>query len=222
MSIKVALVGYGKMGQAVEEVAQEMQATIVARIDPKLEQSALSKEILSGVDVCIDFTTPGEVVDNIEQYARWRCPAVVGTTGWDAQKECVQQMVAKHESALVWGQNFSLGVNLFMKLVQEAAHLFTESYGYDVAICETHHKQKVDRPSGTALHLAHLLQKEVEIASTRVGYDCGQHEVVFDSKEDRVVISHTSRSRLNLARGALKAAHWIVDKKGFFHFSEVL
>jgi len=151
----------------------------------------------------------------------------VGTTGWLAEMDRVRSMVAAHGTGLVWSPNFSIGVNVFSKLVQEAAKLLADEPQYGAWAWEIHHSTKKDAPSGTLIKLVHDMQgagyeRAIDVGSNRAGAHPGTHEIGFDSGADTITLRHAARSREGFARGALKAGQWIVGKKGLFEFSEVL
>jgi len=166
------------------------------------------------------------VLKNIEACARAGVPLVEGTTGWKAHEQTAKQIVTEHSAALVYGANFSIGVNLFYRIVDRAAALFASVDGYAPFIEEAHHMRKRDAPSGTALQLRELMAKhlgpEIPTASTRAGYIPGTHRVGFDSEADQILLVHAARSRRGFASGALLAAHWIVGRTGVFEFADVI
>jgi 4-hydroxy-tetrahydrodipicolinate reductase len=183
-------------------------------------------EQLRAVDVAIDFSAGPAVVRHVEACARAGVPLVEGTTGWGDELERARAIVLEHDGALLYGANFSIGVNLFYRLVASAAELFGASADYAPFIEEAHHARKRDAPSGTALRLRDLLAARLEgdipVASTRAGYIPGTHRVGFDSIADQITLTHTARSREGFVTGALTAARWIVGRRGVYEFSEVL
>lgn len=227
--MKLAIVGYGKMGRMIEQIAIERGHSVIARfdIDNNLRGEGLTAESLAGVDAAIEFSTPETALQNIRHLAALRVPTVVGTTGWYSQIEEVKQLVQTNGAALVWGANFSIGVNLFFKIVREASALFARYREYDPFLIEHHHKFKKDAPSGTALVLARLMQESYgeqtpEAVSLRAGHIPGTHEVGFDSEADTITLTHTARSREGFAAGAVLAAELITNKQGIYEFSELL
>jgi 4-hydroxy-tetrahydrodipicolinate reductase len=225
--MKIALIGYGAMGQLVGGLALEQGHEIALTLDvdaADLGVEALAKT-LRGSDVAIDFSIAGTVPKNAEASALAGVPIVVGTTGWLAQLAEVQRVVTNHDSALIYGANFSVGVQVFYRIAVRAAELFRDLDSYDAFIEEAHHKRKRDAPSGTAIQLhkivAEKLGHEVPVASTRAGYIPGTHRLGFDSAADQITLTHEARSREGFAAGALVAARWIVGRKGVFEFSEV-
>jgi 4-hydroxy-tetrahydrodipicolinate reductase len=219
--MKLAIVGYGKMGRLIEQVAPEFDFTVQCRID--VDEDVRHAE---GADVAIEFTAPGAVAENVERLAALGLPVVVGTTGWLAEMDRVRAVVKAHDTALVWSPNFSIGVNVFMRIVREAARLMANEPGYGAWAWEIHHATKKDAPSGTLLRLVDEMKsagypREIGISSSRAGTHPGTHEIGFDSVADTITLQHSARSREGFARGALKAAQWIIGKKGVFEFSEI-
>lgn len=226
--MKIALIGNGAMGQLVMAEARTAGheiATIVTSKERDLNPDQL-KERFDDVDVAIDFSVGDAVLRNIEACARARVPLVEGTTGWKAHEETAKQIVNGHSAALVYGANFSIGVNLFYHIVERAAALFSSVDGYAPFIEEAHHMRKRDAPSGTALHLRELLAQhlgpDIPTASTRAGYIPGTHRVGFDSEADQILLVHEARSRRGFASGALLAARWVMGRTGVFEFAEVV
>jgi len=225
--LKISLIGYGAMGQLVGKLAiehgHEIALTLdVADADRRVEDLA---NALRGCDVAIDFSVADTVLKNAEACARAGVPIVVGTTGWLAQLTDVSRVVNDYNGALIYGSNFSVGVQVFYRITERAAELFRGLESYDPFIEEAHHKRKRDAPSGTALQLhkivAETLGRDVPVTSTRAGYFPGTHRLGFDSTADQIRLTHEARSREGFAAGALLAANWIVGRKGVFEFSEV-
>jgi 4-hydroxy-tetrahydrodipicolinate reductase len=220
--MKLAIVGYGKMGKLIEQLAPEYGFTVHARLDVNddLRQAADS-------DVAIEFSTPHAALGNIESLAEMGIPTVVGTTGWLDDMERVRKAVDKGGSGLVWAANFSIGVNVFLRAVHETARLLANEPAYGAWAWEVHHSTKKDAPSGTLLALVKEMksagyQRTIDASSSRAGAHPGTHEIGFDSAADTITLRHTARSREGFARGALKAAQWIPGKKGVFEFKEIL
>ena len=224
--MKIALIGYGAMGQLVAAEARKAGDEIGTVITSKELSVAQSSEKLHGHDVAIDFSVGEAVLRNIEASARAKVGLVEGTTGWKQDESRAKQIVSEHSGAMVYGANFSIGVNLFYRIVKQAASLFAAVDGYAPFIEEAHHNRKRDAPSGTALKLRDLVSEylgpDIPTASTRAGYIPGTHRVGFDSEADQVLLTHTARSRQGFASGALLAAHWIVGRTGVFEFGEVI
>ncbi len=219
---KLAIVGYGKMGRMIEALAPEYGFSVDARIDVNDDMKAAQ-----GAAVAIEFSTPEAAVGNIEKLAALGVPVVVGTTGWSAEMDRARASIVAHGTALVWSPNFSIGVNVFSRLVREAAKLLAEEPQYGAWAWEIHHITKKDAPSGTLIKLVNEMksagyERGIDVGSNRAGAHPGTHEIGFDSAADTITLRHAARSREGFARGALKAARWIVGKKGVFEFGEVL
>ena len=221
--MKVALIGYGVMGQLVAAEARKAGDEVGAVFRSK--ESALTEK-LAGHDVVIDFSVGEAVLKNIEACARAKVPLVEGTTGWKQHESEAKQIIAEHSGAMVYGANFSIGVNIFYRIVKHAAALFAAVDVYSPFIEEAHHNRKRDAPSGTALKLRDVMSEhlgpDIPTSSTRAGYIPGTHRVGFDSEADQVLLTHTARSRQGFASGALLAAHWITGRTGVFEFGEVM
>ena len=226
--MKLALIGFGAMGQLVAAEARKAGdevGVVITRKEAELTVVQLAEK-LRGHDAVVDFSTGGTVLKNVEACARARVCLVEGTTGWKQHESQAKQIVSEHSGAMVYGANFSIGVNLFYRIVKQAASLFAAVDGYAPFIEEAHHNRKRDAPSGTALKLRDLMSEhfgpEISTSSTRAGYIPGTHRVGFDSEADQVLLTHTARSRQCFASGALLAAHWITGRTGVFEFAEVI
>ncbi len=226
--MKLALIGNGAMGHMVAAEARKRGddvGAVIASSDKDLGVEQLAEK-LRGHDAAIDFSVGDAVLKNVEACARAQVPLVEGTTGWKQNEPRAKEIVAENNGALVYGANFSIGVNLFYRLTSEAAKLFAAVEGYEPFIEEAHHNRKRDAPSGTALKLRDIMSEhlpgDISTASTRAGYIPGTHRVGFDSEPDQILLTHTARSRQGFAAGALLAAHWIIGRKGTFEFSEVI
>jgi 4-hydroxy-tetrahydrodipicolinate reductase len=225
--MKLALLGHGAMGQLVERLAREgghEVATVLGSREAAMRAEELA-EVLGGHDAAVDFSVAETVARNAEACALARVPLVEGTTGWHAQLEEVRRTLEREGGAMIYGANFSVGVNLFYRVVARAAELF-QKFDYAAFIEEAHHSRKRDAPSGTALRLRDIVTAvygaEVPVASTRAGHIPGTHRVGFDSAADTVTLTHTARSREGFAAGALVAAEWIQGRTGVYEFSETL
>ncbi len=225
---RLAIVGYGKMGRLIEQLAPEYDFEVVLKLDEfnNPNGSGLTAANFEGVDVAIEFSIPAAVPGNVEGIARLGVPLVVGTTGWLEHAAAVKRSVESHGGGLVWSPNFSIGVNVFFRLVAEAARLLSDEAAYGAWAWEVHHAAKKDAPSGTLLKLVEGMKKagyarNIDVGSNRAGTIPGTHEIGFDSGADTITLRHTARSREGFARGALKAAQWIVGKKGFYEFGEI-
>ncbi|MBI3934340.1 MAG: dihydrodipicolinate reductase [Acidobacteria bacterium] len=227
--MNLALIGYGKMGRMVEALALARGHRILFKIDIEGNEQgqALTAANFKGVEVAVDFSIPDAVLRNVERITALGVSMVVGTTGWWSQIERVRQLVGENGVGFVYGSNFSIGVNVFFQLMEAAATLFQLYPQYDPWIYEIHHCHKLDAPSGTALKLKQILEKAfgerpISIASNRAGTVPGEHIVGFDSESDTLTFTHTARSRLGFAAGALHAAEWIRSRRGFYEFSDTL
>lgn len=226
--MKIVLIGYGTMARLIHVLANEKEhevATIVHGPDSALTATKLA-ERLEGIDVVIDFSVAGAVRRNVEACVIAGVPLVEGTTGWNAERAEIERVVIDGNGSFVFGANFSIGVNLFYRIADYAAELFAKFPEYEAYIEEQHHSRKKDAPSGTALKLMEILgrhiQLEFSVSATRAGNIPGTHRVGFDGTADQVVLEHMARSREGFAAGALLAAEWIVGKKGFFEFGDVM
>jgi len=221
-NMKIALLGYGKMGRMVEEAASRRQIEVACVIDPV----AGSRGRIEDADVCIDFSEPAAVIDNIKQVAAAGRAMVVGTTGWYDRIEEVRRIVDVGKIGFVYGSNFSIAVNLMFKIARYSARLFSRFATHEPFITEAHHQFKKDAPSGTAIFLKREVEAEtkrdVPVASLRAGFIPGTHVVGFDSEADTLAITHTARSRAGFADGAIVAAEWIATRRGFYEFSEII
>lgn len=225
---RLALVGYGRMGRLVEELAPAHGFEVVLKLDEFNNQEAggVTRENFAGVDVAIDFSMPDVVAENAVRIAELGVPLAIGTTGWLDQLDRVRAAFERHDAALVYGANFSIGVNAFYRIVAAAAQAFAAQPDYDAFLYEAHHKYKKDAPSGTALRLLDAVQEAgyagpVDVATHRSGQFPGIHEIGFDSAADTIRVSHTARNRVGFASGALKAARWIMGQRGVHEFSQV-
>ncbi len=243
--MKLALVGYGKMGKEVERVARLRGHAISAIIDQSAT-GATHKEItadaIKDADVVIDFTTPAAAAENIRRVGAAKKNMVVGTTGWYDHMTEAKQVVGAAGTGFIYSSNFSVGVNAFYKIVEAAARLIDKVPEYDVFGYELHHNQKLDSPSGTAKSIAEVLLKnisrkkavnydklerkpnmeEIHFASIRGGWIPGTHVVGFDSEADTIELKHTARSRSGFALGAVMAAEWLNGRKGFFTMNDFM
>lgn len=225
--MKFALNGYGAMGRLVGKLASEQGHQVVLTLD--LDDANRDVEDLADAlrvcDVAIDFSVADTVPKSAEACARAGVPIVVGTTGWQSQADDVKRVVTKYDGALIYGANFSVGVQVFYRIAARAAELFRDLDSYDAFIEEAHHKRKRDAPSGTAVQLQNIVAasfgRDVPMASTRAGYIPGTHRLGFDSAADQITLTHSARSREGFAAGALVAASWIIGRKGVYEFSEV-
>ncbi|MGI8508632.1 MAG: 4-hydroxy-tetrahydrodipicolinate reductase [Gemmatimonadaceae bacterium] len=226
-TLRVAIIGRGKMGRAVQQVVDASGANVVAVLG---RDTRIDSETLRGADVAIEFTEPQSAAANVKACVDAGCPVVVGTTGWYDQLGPVTEYVKEHDGAVLWSANFSLGVYVLTQLVRSAGALFAALPGFDAHfdahIVETHHSAKKDAPSGTALLLQQVIEstlpRSVPVTSVRVGSVPGTHELVLDGTYEQIVISHEARDRRVFAEGALIAARWLVGHRGVFTLSDVL
>lgn len=216
------------MGRLIERLAAEKNheiSLIIRQDDARLTAQQLAEK-LRGVDAAIDFTVAGAVRRNVEACVLAGVPLVEGTTGWSDELEEIRDLVNENGGALVYGANFSVGVNLFYRVADFAAALFAKFADYETFIEEQHHSRKKDAPSGTALKLKAIVErhfdKDFTITATRAGNIPGTHRVGFDGTADQILLEHTARSREGFAAGALLAAEWIADKKGVYEFTDVM
>ena len=227
--MKLALIGYGKMGRMLEQLAPEYGFTVALILDVHNNDdgSGITAENFAGIDAAIEFSTPESAVNNAIRLAAIGIPVVIGTTGWLHETDKVKAAVAANNSAAVWSPNYSIGVNVFSRLIAEAAKLLANQPEYGAWAWEIHHDTKKDAPSGTMLKLVEDMksagyERNIDISSNRAGRVPGTHEIGFDSAADTITLRHTARSREGFARGALQAARWVVGKQGFYEFSETL
>lgn len=225
--MKLALVGHGKMGRLVEEVAAERGLDVVDRFTRQRPLARAARGELGEETVLIDFSVADAVLDTVRAAAERGLNLVIGTTGWQERLEEARRVVDDAGTGLVHGANFSLGTNLFFRVVDYAARTFAAFDAYDPYIRESHHRLKKDSPSGTALVLErtlarHYAEREVPVASLRAGHIPGTHEVGFDSVADSLHLEHRARSRHGFAEGAVLAARWIAGRRGFHTFQHLL
>jgi 4-hydroxy-tetrahydrodipicolinate reductase len=226
--MRIALIGYGVMGQLVAAEARKGSEEIGAVVTSEQCELSLDQlaEKLRGHDVAIDFSVGEAVLKNVEACARAKVSLVEGTTGWKEHEQTAKQIMTENSGAMVYGANFSIGVNLFYRIAQQAASLFAAVEGYAPFIEEAHHNRKRDAPSGTAIKLRDLMSDhlgpDIPTSSTRAGFIPGTHRAGFDSEADQILLTHTARSRQGFASGALLAAHWIAGRTGVFEFGQVI
>jgi 4-hydroxy-tetrahydrodipicolinate reductase len=219
---KLAIVGYGKMGRMVDGLAGEYGFEVVARVDVNdpIENAR-------GADAAIEFSTPDAAVGNLARLADLGVNTVCGTTGWFARLPEARAAFEKSGAALVYSPNFSVGVNIFFKLLEDAARMLERQPEYGAYAWEIHHDAKKDAPSGTLIKAVESMKsagysRNVDVSSNRAGKVPGTHEIGFDSAADTITLRHTARSREGFAQGALQAARWIVGRQGVHEFSEIL
>lgn len=225
---RLALVGYGRMGRLVEQLAPAHGFEVALRLDGRsnAEGEGITPESLRGIDVAIDFSTAAAVPANAGRLAALGVPQVVGTTGWGSELPRVREAVERHDTGLLYGANFSVGVQAFYRLAEAAARLLAGESSYDAWAYEIHHKMKKDAPSGTLLQIRKVMQsagydRPIDVASNRAGAIPGTHQIGFDSEADTLLLEHRARSRAGFAHGALRAARWMIGRRGFYEFSQV-
>ena len=226
MSLPLAIVGHGKMGRLVEQLAPQHGFLVVARFT-SANIASLSIETLAGASVAIEFSTPAAAPENLRRLAVLGVRTVSGTTGWYDQLPQIHSAIDSSGSALVYGPNFSVGMNLFSQIVAKAAALLAKHPEYQAWGWEIHHSAKKDPLSGTLKKLAEEIlsagySAPVHLSANRAGSHTGTHEIGFDSTSDTITLRHTARNRDAYAHGALQAARWLHDKKGLFEFREIV
>jgi 4-hydroxy-tetrahydrodipicolinate reductase len=244
--MKIGIVGYGKMGQMVEKMARQAGHQVTAILGRRSDPRTITAEMVADTDLLIEFTNPDAVIDNITQLIRLKKNLVVGTTGWQQHLPMVRQLVSDYQVGCFHAANFSLGMNLFLRVVEEAATLIGPFEQFDVAGFEAHHRHKADSPSGAAHQIACALLEKIprkkrvvyelgnEFGNRKIGEDelhfsslrCGQipgtHQVLFDSPSDNITLTHTARNREGFAGGALAAAEWLQGKRGLYTMRDML
>jgi 4-hydroxy-tetrahydrodipicolinate reductase len=226
--MKLALIGHGAMGQLIVSQARAagVEIGMILMSGDASQNAAQLATKLRGHDVAIDFSVGTAVLKNVEACGLTGVPLVEGTTGWKDDQAEARRILEEHGGALVYGANFSIGVNVFYRIVSHAARLMAGLDQYEAFIEEEHHSRKRDAPSGTAMKLKDLMAEhinpEIPVASIRAGHIPGTHRVGFDSAADQIRLEHMARSRAGFAAGGLLAARWIIGRKGVFEFSEVI
>ncbi len=211
--VRIALVGMGRMGRTLDALGAERGHEIVARLDVAEMSRGISRADLNGAQVAIEFTQPDVAIPNASALLALGCPVVIGTTGWASSMPLLQEAVAQTKCAALWSPNFSLGVQLFLACVSDAAKRLHGIASFDAHIIETHHTAKLDAPSGTAIAVQLAAESgvghAVPITSVRVGSVPGTHELIFDAPFEQIRMTHTARDRRVFADGALTAAAWL-------------
>jgi len=236
--MRIALIGYGKMGKAVEQIALERGHSVsaIVDIDSKIK---ISSELKNIADIAIEFSTPAAAKNNIENCLSLGITVVSGTTGWSFDRKEFEKICTKNSVALFYATNYSIGVNIFMKINEKLAEIMSNFPDYNARIEETHHIHKLDKPSGTAISLANGIinknpkyvkwmlnpsddKNKIDITSFREGEIFGDHEIVWENEIDRINIKHSAKSRRGLALGAILAAEFISNKTGVFSMDDLL
>ncbi len=237
--LKLAIIGYGSMGKEIERIAhqQKLEITDIFDLD-----NPLSPEGNYNFDVAIDFTFPDSVLTNVQRLGKLKKNIVIGTTGWFQSINEIKKIAGSSGIGVVYGSNFSIGMQMFSRIVRKASMLANKIEDYDISLHEIHHNRKKDSPSGTALSLAEIILQEVErkktiledksagtiqteqlhVSSMRLGEIAGTHTVYLDSFADTIELSHIAKNRSGFASGAITAAKWIHGRRGFFNFDEVI
>lgn len=220
---RLALVGYGRMNRLVEQLAPAHGFEVGPRVDSR---GGIDEESFRGVDVAVDFSTAAAVPETVERLAALGIPMVVGTTGWQEALPRVREAVERHDGTLLHGANFSVGVQVFYRLAEAAGRLLADEADYEAWLYEIHHSRKKDAPSGTLLRVRRAMEeagyrRPVDVASNRAGAIPGTHQIGFDSEADTITLQHTARSRVGFAQGALRAARWVIGRRGFHEFGDV-
>jgi 4-hydroxy-tetrahydrodipicolinate reductase len=226
---RLAIVGYGKMGRMIEQFAPDYGFSVALKLDEfnNANFEGITAANFQAIDVAIDFSIPAAVPRNVAGVAAQGVSMVVGTTGWLEHLDFIKHAVEAGGIGLVWSPNYSVGVNAFFRLAREAARLLESQPAYGAWAWEIHHATKKDAPSGTLLKLVDEMRRagytrNIDTGSSRAGAHPGTHEIGFDSSGDTITLRHTARSREGFARGALQAARWVVGKKGFYEFGDIV
>lgn len=226
--MKLALLGFGKMGKMVEKAAAARGHHICARFSNQIGLAYDNPHLLEQADVAIDFSEGNTVIPHLKLCLQLNKPFVVGTTGWDDQFPLAKKLVAESNGAFLYAPNFSIGIYLFQQITAYAASLFQPFHEYDISGIEIHHSAKTDQPSGTAKAITGEILKKVpriksfNFSSVRSGHFPGTHTLHFDCDADTLTLSHQARNREGFAAGAILAAEWLINKKGFFTFQDVM
>ena len=236
--MKIALIGYGKMGKAIEEIAVNRGHGIVLKID-EYNLGDFNRKNISAADVAIEFTGPHSAYDNVKRTLEFDVPLVCGSTGWLDKLDEIKKLCVERDGSFIYASNFSVGVNIFFEINKKLATLMAHQKDYEVQVTEIHHTQKKDAPSGTAITIAEQIlenlkrkktwvnhisdnTEELEILSERTDPAPGIHKIKYSSAVDDIEIIHTAHSRQGFALGAVLAAEYIKDKKGIFSMKDVL
>jgi 4-hydroxy-tetrahydrodipicolinate reductase len=232
------------MGHEIEKAAKDkdIAVTTIDTTDDNANYKEINEESMKDIDICVDFTHPDSVVSNIGKISKFKKNIVVGTTGWYDKMDDVKKMIEQAGNGLIWSGNFSVGVNIYFQIIENAAKMMDKFDDYDAFVHEFHHNQKADSPSGTAVMLGKILTDnigrknkvvteelkrkiepdELHVSSTRGGNIPGTHIVGFDSLADTIELKHTARGRQGFALGTILAAQWIKDKKGFYDINDLM
>lgn len=225
--LRILLIGQGRMGRLVEELAAEYQCVVAGAVTSRSDPDTIARNVFGDVDVAIDFSAAAAVSRNIEQLAARRINTVIGTTGWRDQEPSLRQIADRAGIGVMVASNFSIGMYIFRRVVEDAAARFAGREDAGAFIHEAHHAAKKDAPSGTALTLRDAMRaagypRPIDVASTRAGAIPGTHTVGFDSSAETVTLTHVVRDRSVFARGALEAARWLHGRKGWFTIDDMI
>lgn len=234
--MKVSLIGYGRMGKLIEQILLQEGHEVITTIDNE-EEWKERLPLFKQSDVAIEFSMPQTVIANIKRCIEYRIPVVVGTTGWQDQREEMIALCKANSSSMIFGSNYSIGANLFFAINETFAKMMDAQTQYDVAVEETHHITKKDAPSGTAITTAQIIidqlqrkngwklgeadENEISITANRVGDAAGIHKVTYTCDEDFIEITHTANGRVGFAKGAVKAAAWLINHPGVYEFKDI-
>ncbi len=227
-TVRLALIGMGRMGRALDALARERGCEVVARLDVPDMSRGLTREMLNGAQVAIEFTQPDAAVANASACLACGCPVVIGTTGWGEQRATLEDAISKTGVPALSSPNFSLGVQLFLAIAEDAGRRLREMRGFDGHLVETHHTAKKDAPSGTAIAIAERVERglghAIPVSSIRVGSVPGTHSLVFDAPFEQITLTHEARDRRVFADGALAAARWLsaVKAPSLYSMQDVL
>ncbi len=222
--MKIALIGYGKMGKTIEQVALSLGYSIVTRLSSNQWENMSLQE----ADVCLEFTRPDCVLENVKRIAKLKKQMIIGTTGWYDQIEEVRSIIEEYQIGVLYSPNFSIGIQLMLEILSDASRIMSAFKEYDVAGIEYHHHRKRDHPSGTALEIGKIIEeniphvKKLHFSSVRCGSIPGMHTVLFDSPFDTITLTHEARNREGFARGAIQAAIWLQGKKGLYTLKDCM
>jgi 4-hydroxy-tetrahydrodipicolinate reductase len=226
--MKIALIGYGKMGRMIEQFAPQYGGEIGLKLDEfnNANYEGITAENFHGIDVAVDFSIPSAALEIIKRTSALGVNLVVGTTGWLAHIDQAKALVARYGTGLVWSANYAPGVNAFLRLTAEASRLLSGLAQYEAWAYEIHHSAKKDAPSGTLLKLVEVMKesgygRRIDISSSRAGAHPGTHEIGFDSAADTITLRHVARNREGFAHGALHAAQWVIGKQGLYEFCDI-
>ena len=226
--VRIALIGMGRMGRALDALAPDRGCSVVARLGAAEMSSGITAADLQGAQVAIEFTTPESSVANAIAVLKLGCPVVIGTTGWSKQLPDIEAAALRAQCVALWSPNFSIGVQLFLQMAEDAARRARQVIGFDTHVVETHHVAKLDAPSGTGIAIADRLRdglgRDVPITSVRTGSVPGTHEIIFDAPFEQIRLVHEARDRRVFADGALTAAQWLAASRapGVYTMRDVL